>query len=177
MSRGKLPPRRQRFVEEYALDLCATQAAIRAGYSEKTADRIGSRLLRNVGVATFIENATQKRSERTNITSDLVLRELALIAFADIGDVLDADGNPLPIKAMPVHIRRSIAAIEVVQISGTKKGTVTRVRLNDKLRALELLGRHLGLFCVKVEVSGNVSFATMLAEARERVRRGQNSEG
>jgi phage terminase small subunit len=90
---SELTARQQRFVEEYLIDLNATQAAIRAGYSEKTAQVQSSRLLSNVMVAAAIAEAQSARSERTEITQDMVVRELAKIGFSDLRKVLTKDGT------------------------------------------------------------------------------------
>ena len=79
----------KRFVQEYLIDLNATQAAIRAGYSKKTAQEQASRLLSKVKVQADIQKAMKRRSERTGITQDRVLEELALIAFSDISELLE----------------------------------------------------------------------------------------
>ena len=79
-----LTPKQQRFVEEYLIDLNATQAAKLAGYSEKTAFRIGTENLHKPAIQVAIQEALQKRSDRTEITADSVLRELAVLAFSDM---------------------------------------------------------------------------------------------
>ena len=81
----KLTPKQSAFVEEFAIDMNATQAAIRAGYSAKTAKEQATRLLSNVYVAAEIARGRAARSERTGITADRVLQELARVAFFDIG--------------------------------------------------------------------------------------------
>lgn len=111
-----LTPKQQTFVDEYLVDLNATQAAIRAGYSKKTARSQGERMLTNVDVAAAIQKGFQERSERTQITAEKVLLELAVIAFADLQQLADMGG-----------------------------------RISDKLKALELIGKHLGMFTEKVE--------------------------
>jgi phage terminase small subunit len=111
-----LTPKQQTFVDEYLVDLNATQAAIRAGYSKKTARSQGERMLTNVDVAAAIQKGFQKRSEKTQITAEKVLLELAVIAFADLQQLADMGG-----------------------------------RISDKLKALELIGKHLGMFTEKVE--------------------------
>lgn len=83
-----LTDKQQRFVDEYLIDLNATQAAIRAGYSEKTARSIGQRLLTNVDIQKAIEEAQSKRAERTEITQDMVLQELAKIGFSNMLDYM-----------------------------------------------------------------------------------------
>jgi phage terminase small subunit len=107
-----LTPKQQRFVEEYLIDLNSTQAAIRAGYSARTADVQASEILSIPKVAAAVEAAIGERSKRTEITGDSVLRELLLIATADIGQAFDEAGCLLPLGEMPENTRRAISGIE-----------------------------------------------------------------
>lgn len=141
---GSLTPRQQQFVDEYLLDLNATQAAIRAGYSPRTAAAQASRLLINVKVAEAITQAREERSRRLEVSKDRVLMELARIALLDPADLFDAAGNLLPIHEMPEDARRTIASMEVHEL---KDGlSVQRIKLLGKKGALDTLARHLGLF-------------------------------
>lgn len=148
-----LTEKQKRFVEEYLIDLNATQAAIRAGYSAKTANEQGARLLVNVSIQKAISRAMTARSNRTNISQDRVVNELAKIAFLNIADLIDQNGN------MKSNVSRDdMAGIEWMRSRGieTENGYVkeTEFRLTSKLKALELLGRHLGMFTDRVELSG-----------------------
>lgn len=150
---AKLTPKQKIFVDEYLVDLNATQAAIRAGYSPKTANEQGNRLLANVSVRTCIDQAMAERSKRTGINQDRVIRELARLAFVNPNDVINLN------KAMVKNdaSEEDLAAIQSVKVktSSSENGEMVEreVRLNDKLKALELLGKHLGMFKDKVEVS------------------------
>ncbi len=143
---AKLTDKQQRFVEEYLIDLNATQAAIRAGYSVQTAQEQGSRLLSNVMVSREIEKAMAERSRRTGITQDRVLNELAKIAFANAKDILDFKTATVKEDAS----EEDLACIQSVKVKTqtSAKGTMEerQVALYDKKAALELLGKHLGLF-------------------------------
>lgn len=156
----QLGPKQSAFVREYLIDLNATQAAIRAGYSAKTATTQGPRLLENVGVAKAISEALQQRADRLEIKSDDVLRELFRIATTDIGDVFDEEGRLKPLKDIPKDTRRAIASIEVDELfdgSGEDRvqtGWVKKVKFWDKPKALELLGKHLKMFTDKIEHAG-----------------------
>lgn len=97
----KLTPRQERFVEEYLIDLNATQAAVRAGYSKRTAQEQGSRLLSNVMVQTAVQKRMDARSKRTEITSDAVLGEIMYITMSNLADAYDANGKTLPLQEMP----------------------------------------------------------------------------
>lgn len=140
---ARLTDKQKRFVEEYLVDLNATQAAIRAGYSEKNADKIGHELLGKTRVSEAIRAAMDSRSARTQITQDMVLRELAAIGFSNVTDYVRIDQNGLvcltPTDNLTREQQRAISAIK-----DGKYGV--ELRLHDKLSALEQLGKHLGLF-------------------------------
>lgn len=160
----KLTPKQQRFVEEYLVDLNATQAAIRAGYSEKSAARISVELLNKTQVRKSIEKAQAKRAERTEVTADRVVTELAKIAFADPRDLMEWGPDGLVLK--DCRTIPDAAAAAVSEVSESKDGI--KLKKLDKLKALELLGRHLGMFTDKVEMSGELDIATIIMEARNR---------
>ena len=151
-----LTPKQQRFVEEYLVDLNATQAAIRAGYSAQTAAEQASRLLTNINVAGAVAEAQADRSERTQITADNVLKELALIGFEDMGDYAQwgPDGVTL-LESSDVNTR----PVAEVKETHSKYGTSVSFKLHDKVGALEKLGKHLGIFVDRSDVhhSGGVS--------------------
>lgn len=110
-----LTHRQQRFVDEYLIDLNATQAAIRAGYSEKTAYSMGQRLLKNVEIQAAIQKAMQKRSQRVDITADRVLTELAKLAFFDIRKLLDDEGKPISMQNLDDETAAAIAGLDLVE--------------------------------------------------------------
>lgn len=147
-----LTPRQARFIDEYLVDLNATQAAIRAGYKRHSAYIVGSKLLRNAKVAAAIAAARAKRSESTGIDSDRVLTELGLLAFSDVTHYLvDAQGRLQLAPGAPAGAMRAISSFKVrVTTEGTgDKRTVARdyeFRLHDKVSTLKLAGRHVGLF-------------------------------
>lgn len=143
---ARLTEKQALFVEEYLVDLNATQAAIRAGYSEKTATEQASRLLTNVKVQEEIQRAMAQRSARTEITQDRVLQELAAIGFSRTTDFvkITADGRVklTPTDELTVEQGRAVASIKE-----GKHGV--ELRLYDKLGALHLIGRHIGMFTGK----------------------------
>lgn len=140
------------FVEEYLIDLNATQAAIRAGYSAKTAQEQASRLLSNVMVQGSIAKAMAERSKRTGINQDRVIQELARIAFVNPQNVIDSEDASVRENATEDDLA-CIQSVKVKMMSGEKGSSVEReVRLNDKMKALELLGKHLGMFKDKLEL-------------------------
>ena len=145
--------KQKRFVEEYLIDLNATQAAIRAGYSPDSAKEIGSENLTKPDIAKAVDQAIAERSRRTGVNADRVVRELAKIAFVNAGEVVDLDTALLMDKISD----DDMAAIQSVKVKTFGEDGVEReVKLADKLKALELLGKHLGLFKDKVEINGNV---------------------
>lgn len=147
--------KQKRFVEEYLIDLNATQAAIRAGYSPKTANEQGNRLLTNVSVQTELNKQMAKRSKRTGVTQDRVVRELAKIAFLDMTQVVDSYGR-IRDDAAPED-RACIESIKYKSSSSDQGESVEReVKVASKLKALELLGKHLGMYSDKLNIEGVV---------------------
>lgn len=138
------------FVEEYLIDLNATQAAIRAGYSPDTAQEQSSRLLSNVMIKRAVDKAMAERSKRTGINQDRVLQELARIGFFRITDVID----PATAKIKKDASDDDLACIQSVKIKPNEWGTEREVKLCDKKAALELIGRHLGMWNDKLDVRG-----------------------
>lgn len=152
----KLTPKQEHFCEEYLIDLNATQAAIRAGYSEKTAYSAGQRLLRNVEIQNRIAELKAERSKRTEITQDRVVKELAAMAFAkatDYAQIADVGGK-VAIMLTPTAQLTTAQQAGIVGIKQTQAGIEVKL---DKTKALELLGRHLGMFNDKLELSGAVA--------------------
>lgn len=139
-------PRQRRFCEEYLLDLNATQAAIRAGYSNKTARSQAERLLTKVDISMAIENLIQERKERTQRDADEVIHRLWVIVEADVRKLFNEHGVALTPEKFDKDTAAAVAGIEYTDKGGYK------VRLNDRLKALERLGKHLGMFTDKVEV-------------------------
>lgn len=150
-----LTAKQRRFVEEYLVDLNATKAAIRAGYSARTAHSVGHENLKKPEIAKAIQEAQAKRSKRTEITQDRVLRELARIGFADIrkavawGSVpdgaIDEDGTPAlyPVELKPSTEVDDETAAAISEVSLTAQGV--KLKMHDKLSALEKIARHLGM--------------------------------
>jgi phage terminase small subunit len=153
---ANLTEKQQRFVDEYLIDLNATQAAIRAGYSVRTANEQGARLLANVSIQNNISKRMAERSRRTGVNQDRVVIELAKIAFINAADVIDPDDATIKEGATT----DDTAAIQSVKVKviPTKEGegVEREIRLNDKLKALELLGRHLGMWDDRLDVHVNI---------------------
>lgn len=132
------------------MDLNATQAAIRAGYSGKTAYAIGQQNLKKVEIQNAIQTAMEKRSQRVEITQDMVLDELAAIGFARGTDYAQTTENGVALTPTSELNDRQRAA--VVSVKETQFGV--EIKLADKVKALELLGKHLGLFDGKGDTGG-----------------------
>ena len=158
----KLTAKQERFVAEYLVDLNATQAAIRAGYSKRTARSQGQRLLTNVDIAKAINAAVARRSERTEIEADAVIRELAKIGFANMLDYMRVTDEGEMVVDLSKITREQAAAIGEVTVEDFMDGrgddarAVRRVRfkLADKRAALVDLGRHFALFTDNMRFAG-----------------------
>lgn len=168
--------KQRQFCREYLVDLNATQAAIRAGYSKKTARGTAWQLLQKPEIQAEIQRLMDKRANRTEITADRVLMEIARVAFLDPRRFYDGQGRLLPIGELPDDVAAALASMEEVvskvpgepdEVEYTKK-----IKMADKLRALELAGKHLKLFTDKVELSGELSLAERLAKRRQERRGG-----
>lgn len=153
--------KQKRFVEEYLIDLNATQAAIRAGYSPDTAQQMGSENLSKPVIKNAIDKAIAARSRRTGINQDRVIQEIAKLAFLNPIDVIDMDEATIKGEANRDDTA-CIASVKVKVIPG-EDGNITEreVKTYDKLKALELLGKHLGMFTDKLKMEGNVPVVIM----------------
>lgn len=144
------------FIEEYLIDLNATQAAIRAGYSPESAGSIGDENLKKPEIKNAIEKALAERSRRTGINQDRVIQEIAKLAFLNPVDVIDM-GKAVVKEEANRDDTACIAAVKV-KVIPSDDGTITEreVKTYDKLKALELLGKHLGMFTDKLKMEGTV---------------------
>jgi phage terminase small subunit len=166
-----LTPKQTRFVEEYLVDLNGKQAAIRAGYSPKTAEVQASRLLRNAKVQAALESAIQARSKRTELSSDRVVEELARIAFANMHDYWPRPGETIDLHRLDQDRTAAVEEIvihESVDPSGVLHRHI-RLKLRDKQRALDSLARHLGIFTDRRGAEGSIEHQVMSMTPEERV--------
>lgn len=142
------------FVKEYLIDLNATQAAIRAGYSKESAARYAVELLNKTHVAEAVRKAMEERNQRVAISQDRILDELSCIAFGDLRDVVEWGAGGVTLKESSNLTPGQAAAISEVSEAVTKDGGSTKIKRHDKVKALELLMRHLGMLNDKCNVTG-----------------------
>jgi len=161
-----LTAKMKRFAEEYIVDLNATQAAIRAGYSANSAKQIANETLTKPDLQAYIQELMDARSKRTEITADMVLREYAKIGFSNISDYLKVEmkqgatdeGIPITYKSVDIFVTDQIDRDKldaVAEIKQTRDGIA--LKLHDKKGALDSIARHLGMFNDKVEHSGAIT--------------------
>jgi phage terminase small subunit len=173
---AKLTAKQQRFCDEYLIDLNATQAAIRAGYSDKRASEQAYQLLQKTTVKAYIQERMEDRTKRTEITQDMVLRELAIIAFSNAANYAsivekdamvevdgatvplhDSDGNPVKYRTVEPVLTADLTEEQKKALSVIKKGRDGfEIKPYDKVRALELLGKHLGMWTDKMELDADM---------------------
>lgn len=161
-----MTPKQAAFVREYLIDLNATQAAIRAGYSARTANEKGSQLLAQVSIHSAIAEAKAARAEKLGIDAEWVLKRLHRDATADLSDLYDDSGNLRPIHQWPAVWRTGlVVGIETVQERDGEDAdgkpqyaTVRKVKLSERVKIVELIGRHVGVGAFKenLNLTGNI---------------------
>ena len=149
---AKLTDKQKKFIDEYLVDLNATQAAIRAGYKEKAAYRTGAENLRKPQIQEEIQKRIKDRQQRTEVTQDMVVKELAAIAFSKATDYVEIRSNGV-CSTVVIKPTTDLSDQQVRAIAGIKEGANgIEIKLNDKEKALELLGRHLGMWNDKLDI-------------------------
>lgn len=164
-----MTPKQRAFVLEYLVDLNATQAALRAGYSPRTAASIGQENLTKPEISEAISAAQAARIERTKVDADWVLTRLAAEASADVADLYDETGRVKPIHEWPLIWRQGlVAGIETVQeqVGKDKKGkpifaTAYKLKLSDRARRVEMLGKHVFVSAFREQVDHTSSDGSM----------------
>lgn len=157
----KLTAKQQRFVEEYLVDLNATQAAIRAGYSKNTASETGYENLRKPQIAEAISSAKSERSAQTGIDARWVLERLGMEVEADMADLYDENGNLKAVKDWPLIWRTGlVAGVETVREGGDEGSVsyVDKIKISDRIKRIELIGKHVDVqaFKDRIEQSGSL---------------------
>jgi len=190
-SEFQITDRMKKFVDEYLIDFNATAAAIRAGYSESTANEQGSQLLARPDIRELVAEGQKAIAERTQTFQDNAVEELKIVGFSDLADFLTvkADGivEQKPFNELTKAQTKCIKKIkQTVRSSHSADGTilhqtaVNEIELHDKLRALELLGRHLGMFNDTLRLEGAlplmISFEVAPPVADIIITRGQGKE-
>lgn len=146
----KLTPKQIRFIDEYLVDFNATQAAIRAGYKAKNAYQIGSENLKKPQIQAEITRRQEDLQNRTEISQDRVIKELARVAFANATDYVKVESGGVHVRA-----NSDLTDDQRAAIASIKRGARgIEIKLCDKIKALELLGRHIGMFNDKLALSG-----------------------
>ena len=163
----KLTPKQQMFVMEYLVDLNATQAAIRSGYSAKTANEQGARLLANVSVQAALKEAMDERASRVELTADSVLRELRDLVFHNPKNYYDKNGQLLAVKDMPDEVAKTVHSVKILKTefnASAEGGDVdfepvqtVEVKGIDKLKAIEMSMKHLGILTERIDVGVTVN--------------------
>lgn len=174
-----LTTKQSRFVVEYLKDLNASAAAIRAGYSAKSAKNIGAELMRNPRIKAAINASNRERMEETKIDAAWVLKRLAIEAEADLADLYDDKGALKPVDQWPLIWRQGLVAgvetDELFEGSGEDRiqvGVTRKIKLSDRVRRLELIGKHVSVnaFQDQVAVSGVEALADRIARAKAKRR-------
>jgi phage terminase small subunit len=150
---AKLTDKQELFAREYLSDLNATQAAKRAGYSEKTAYSIGQENLKKPEIQTRIAELNAERLERTRVGADYVLRRLVEIDQMDVLDILLANGELKPIKDWPKTWRTTLSGMDVTEMPGDVPGSLKKIKWPDKVKNLELLGKHVDVQAFKEQAT------------------------
>lgn len=142
-----LSPKEKKFCQEYIVDLNGAQAAIRAGYSERSAKEQAARMLTKANIKKFVKELKDERAKRTEITADMVVKELAKIGFANIQDYISGDNAISDMSQIDAGKAAAVAVVKksVTRFDGGEK-EVVEFKLWNKVDALEKLGRHLGIF-------------------------------
>jgi len=158
----KLTAKQEMFCREYLIDLNATQAAIRAGYSKNTAQRMGSENLSKPVISERVKKLMSERSDRVEINADYVLNRLVAIDKMDVKDILNDEMGIKPISEWPEVWRISISGTDVTELKNENEviGLIKKIKFPDKLKNLELLGRHFKMFTDKVELDGKLVVKT-----------------
>lgn len=174
MAKGKLTPKQERFIAAYLVNPNATQAAIEAGYSKKTAHVIGQENLTKPAIASVIKAKQQKLADKYEVTAERVIRELALIGFANMMDYMTVEGSDARVDFSKLDRDQAAAiqeiTVETVGVSTEDKPAIvrTKFKLASKQGALELLGKHLSLFDSAGDEALKEGLAALLQEGRKR---------
>lgn len=163
-----LTEKQRRFVEEYMIDLNATQAAIRAGYSEDSAGQIGHDNLKKHEIQEALAGARKEQSERTMVTADMVILELARLGFSNMGNYAHWNESGVELKDSSTLTDDALRCVSEVSQTVTAEGGTVKFKLHDKKGALDSLGKHFGIFTDNVNLKADVSVVDIIRKARQR---------
>lgn len=168
----RLRKKRQLFTEEYLIDLDATKAAVRAGYSPKTAHSQGHRLLKDPVINAAIQQAMKERARRVELKADDVIEELRRIAFTNMSDVVSINESGATFlknsESWPEDSKSAVAEVAFIE---NNSGVHFRIKMHDKIKALELLGKHLGILRENIEIAGKNGGPIEVSNARQELLR------
>lgn len=158
------------FCIEYLVDLNGTQAAIRAGYSKKTAKAQACELLKKPEIMERINELKAERERKTKVTAEKIVKELARIAFFDIRKLYDENGNLKEVKDLDEDTARAIGGIDVglEKTSENVSDYVKKIKTIDKKGALELLGKHLAMFTENINHTGELTFSQYILMRKQK---------
>jgi len=152
-----LTDKQEMFCREYLIDLNATQAAIRAGYSEKTANEQGAQNLAKLSIQNRISDLKLQRNEQVNIDAAYVLKRLVEIDQMDVLDILLPNGELKPIKDWPKTWRTTLSGMDITEMAGDDPGFLKKIKWPDKVKNLELLGKHISVQAFKEQIDQKVT--------------------
>lgn len=163
MALKRLTVKQRTFVDEYLVSLDPGRAAIAAGYSSAQAKNTGNRLLGKPFIARVVGTAMELRNRRTGITQDMIVTELAKMAFSNVGDYYTVGGNGAAYMNLEGATRSQLAPVKKIKTREVKEGRgdsardieIVEFELYDKMAALKLLGQHIGMFSDKLEITGS----------------------
>ena len=170
----KLTPKERRFIAEFLVDQNGRQAAIRAGYSERTAAEQASRLLKRSRIQRAVHAALKEIHAKCEVTAERVIAELGRLAFSDVRQLYNESGGLRPIHEWPEDAARAVAGIDTDELfqgvgrDRERVGETKKVRLWTKNHALETLARHFKLLTDKVEMDVSDNLAELMKAARNR---------
>ncbi|WNN42804.1 terminase small subunit [Winslowiella toletana] len=176
---AKLTDKQELFAREFVKDLNATQAVIRAGFSEKSARNQAHRLMTNDDILARIAELKQDRNNQVGIDAAYVLRRLVEIDQMDVLDILLANGELKPIKDWPKTWRTTLSGMDVTEMAGDAAGLLKKIKWPDKVKNLELLGKHVNVMAFKEQAThehtgkngGPIEVATLTKDEYKAARR------
>lgn len=167
-AKAKMTPKQERFCQEYVIDCNGTQAAIRAGYSQHSANEIAAENLAKPNIRDRVAELQAKIAKKLEITAEKVLREIALLGFSNMQDYAEFSPDGVTLKESSELTREQMAAVSSVSETTTQHGGSVHFKLHDKRGSLELLGKNLALFIERHEHSLEPTLAQLMLEASKR---------